>query len=58
MHLVPVLNYGYQLVIVNNMHEALIYKDHFGALPDDQDASEAQTDLNSNLHLLARVPVP
>ena len=30
VHLLPVERDGYQLVIVNNMHECLIYRDNFG----------------------------
>lgn len=40
VHLLPVPNMGYQFVIVNNMHEALVYKDYYGGAPEEQDQAE------------------
>ena len=40
VHLIPVPRDGYQLVIVNNMHECLIYRDYYGAVNKDEDSSE------------------
>jgi len=58
VHLIPVIRDGYQLVIVNNMHECLIYRDYFGAVNEDEDSSEIAIVPSGKLTLVARLPVP
>ena len=63
VHLLPVERDGYQLVIVNNMHECLIYRDSFGlAAYEDYDnpaaLEEVKVEPTGSLKLVARVPIP
>ena len=55
VHLIPVPFGNYQLVIVNNMHEVLIYRDYYGLASDDQEASEVQVEPTGSLKLVGRV---
>ena len=34
-HVLPVDSAGYQFILANNIHEVQVYKDYYGALPDD-----------------------
>lgn len=40
------------------MHEALVYKDYFGAIPEEKETSDVQVEPTGTLQLIARVPVP
>ena len=63
VHLLPVERDGYQLVIVNNMHEFLVYRDSFGLSAfedyDNRDAlEEVKVEPTGSLKLVARCQIP
>ena len=56
-HIVPVDRAGYQLVLVNNIHEVHVYKDYYGALPDEA-AEEDFSAYMGNLKMITRLEIP
>lgn len=58
MHLIPVPNENYQLIVVNNMHEVLVHRDYLGLTQEEAEGVEAPAEATGSIKLVARVSVP
>ena len=56
-HIVPVDSAGYQFILVNSIHEVQVYKDYYGALPDDVSGDDVAGYMG-HLKLAARIEIP
>ena len=56
-HIIPVDSAGYQLILVNNIHEVQVYKDYYGALPDDVQEEDVAAYMG-HLQMAGRIEIP
>ena len=56
-HIIPVDSAGYQLILVNNIHEVQVYKDYYGALPDDVQEEDVAAYMG-HLKMAGRIEIP
>ena len=56
-HIIPVDSSGYQLILVNNIHEVQVYKDYYGALPDDVQEEDVAAYMG-HLKMAGRIEIP